>query len=331
LKLKMSVEREMKAEPGEGQSARDESVVVGSESRAGALEDTERAYLYMLWGALAFAVMGALSHLAGERCDWQVIALARTSLAFIFSTAIALSARVRLVLFRPALLWMRSIVGSLGVLCAFYALTHLPISTAITLANTFPVWVALLAWPILGYRPTRSIWLAILAGTLGVMLIQQPYWAGSRLAVMLALGNALCTAVAMIGLNRLSRVDARAVVVHFSGVSTVVCLLFLFLTGGARAGWTMTDGRLVLMLVGVGVAGTMGQLGMTRAFALGHPSKVAVVGLTQIIFALALDLLLWKRRIDLYTLCGIILVAAPTAWLLIHGPLRKSSSIHTTT
>src|SRR3712207_1652383 len=83
-----------------------------------------RAYLLMLLGSLAFASMGALSHLAGERCDWHLVAVARSSLAFALTLALALLSGVRLVLLRPAVLWMRSVAGSLGVLFAFYALTH---------------------------------------------------------------------------------------------------------------------------------------------------------------------------------------------------------------
>lgn len=317
----------MEAEPT---TTKQQTQTEAGADRAGAA-DVSRAYLFMLWGACAFAVMGALSHLAGERCGWQIIAAARTSLAFVFSLAVARASGVRLVLFRPRLLWMRSLVGSVGVLCAFYSLTHQSISTALTLSNSFPVWVALLAWPVLGQRPAAPVWVAVAAGLVGVVLIQRPDANGSHLASFAALGNAVCTAVAMIGLNRLRGVDARAVVVHFSGVSTVVCLAFLFFSGAGIAYSPLADARLLATLVGVGLAGTVGQLGMTRAFALGDPSKVAVVGLMQIVFACALDLVVWQRHFDAQVICGIILVTAPTAWLLVHSPLRRSAPIHVTT
>jgi drug/metabolite transporter (DMT)-like permease len=291
-----------------------------------------QAYLWMLWGSFAFATMGALGHLAGERCSWQIVALARTALALVFSLAFALATGVKLFFWRPATLWVRSISGSIGLLCSFYALTHLPISTSLTLSSTVPIWTALLAWLLLGYRPTLQIWVAIAAAIAGVVLIQRPYLRGGNLAGLAALGHALFWAVGMIGLNRLSGIDPRAVVTHFAGVSTFVALLFLLLTGADVGIWIPGDKVLLLMLVGVGVTGTIGQLGMTRAFALGHPSKVAVVGLTQIVFACFFDVLVWKHHFDLITICGILLVTAPTAWLLMHNPLRRSDAgIHTTT
>src|ERR687893_185355 len=112
--------------------------------------------------------MGALSHLAGERCDWQLVAVARTLVAFLLALSLAASTGVRLAFLRPRVLWVRSVAGSLSLLCAFYALTHLPVSTTVTLTNTVPVWVTVLAWPLLGQRPAAPVWTAIAVGLAGV-------------------------------------------------------------------------------------------------------------------------------------------------------------------
>ena len=290
-----------------------------------------RAYLFMLLGSLAFASMGAFSHLAGERCDWHLVAVARGSLAFLFTLTLALLSGVRLVLFRPAVLWMRSVSGSIGVLFAFYALTHLPISTSLTLSNTVPLWVTLLAWPVLGHRPRASVWVAVGAGLAGIVLIQRPEAAGDRLAAALALANALATSVSMIGLNRLGGVDARAVVTHFSGVATVFTLGFLLLSGGRVDYAPLGDAGVLGLLFAVGLSATVGQLAMTKAFALGNPSRVSVVGLMQIVFALVFDLLLWQRQFGPLVVLGIALVVGPSAWLMLRSPLRRqSAAVHTT-
>jgi drug/metabolite transporter (DMT)-like permease len=290
-----------------------------------------RAYLFMLLSSLAFASMGAFSHLAGERCDWHIVAVARSSLAFVFTLTLALLSGVRLVLFRPAVLWMRSVAGSLGVLFAFYALTHLPVSTSLTLSNTVPLWVTLLAWPVLGQRPSASVWVAVGAGLAGIILIQRPEAVGDRLAAALALANAFSTSISMIGLNRLGGVDARAVVTHFSGVATVFTLAFLLWSGEGVDYSVLRDGATLGLLFGVGLSATVGQLAMTKAFALGSPSRVSVVGLMQIVFALVFDLLLWQRQFGPLVILGIALVVGPSAWLMLRSPLRRqSAAVHTT-
>jgi drug/metabolite transporter (DMT)-like permease len=290
-----------------------------------------RAYLFMLLSSLAFASMGAFSHLAGERCDWHIVAVARSSLAFVLTLTLSILSGVHLVLFRPAVLWMRSVAGSLGVLFAFYALTHLPVSTSLTLSNTVPLWVTLLAWPVLGHRPRASVWVAVGAGLAGIVLIQRPEATGDRLAAALALANAFSTSISMIGLNRLSGVDARAVVTHFSGVATVFTLAFLLASGGRVDYAPLRDGTTLALLFGVGLTATVGQLAMTKAFALGSPSRVSVVGLMQIVFALFFDLFLWKRQFGPLVVFGITLVVGPSAWLMLRSPLRRqSAAIHTT-
>jgi drug/metabolite transporter (DMT)-like permease len=161
---------------------------------------------------------------------------------------------------------------------------------------------------------------AILAGVAGVALVEQPHFESGNLGVFSALAAAVFTAVAMLGLHALSDVDPRAIVVHFSAVATVFCLGAYALghVGGtlrhdpARLG----DPNVVLMLVGMAGTATVGQILLTLAFGYGAPAKVSVVGLTQIVMALAFDVWLENRVINAATLVGTVLVIAPTAWLL---------------
>jgi drug/metabolite transporter (DMT)-like permease len=275
----------------------------------------------MLLGSMAFALMSTMAHALAGSCDWQLIALARSSLAFLFAAILARSAGVRLVVWRPRTLWMRSLAGSLSLVGTFFALTRLPVSDVLTLTNTFPIWVALLSWPLLGEAPSGRVWLAAASGVAGVILIQRPHFAEGNFASLVALGSSLTTAIAMIGLHRLHKIDVRAIVVHFSGVSSLFCLGSLVLFERTTAREIIVDERLAMMLLGVGISSTVGQLFLTKAFASGPPAKVSVVGLTQIVFAMALEMLLWRHSFTPATLLGMALVLAPTAWLMVHRPV----------
>ncbi len=271
----------------------------------------------MVLGSLAFALMGELTHALRTSLDWQLVALARSLLGLFFASALALAAGRRLVVLRPRALWMRSLAGSVSLLCNFYALTHLPVSDVLTLTNTFPLWVAVLSWPLLGTAPTGRVWLAVAAGVLGVVLVQQPHLAGGNLAAVVALAAGLSTALAMIGLHRLEGIDPWAIVAHFAGVSALFCVGSLLFSGAAGPDRPGPAGPTLLLLLGVGVTATVGQWFLTRAFAAGSPAKVAVVGLSQVVFAVVLDLLLWDRSLSPGVVLGIVLVLAPTGWVLL--------------
>jgi drug/metabolite transporter (DMT)-like permease len=270
----------------------------------------------MLCGSVAFTLMGTMTHALGASCDWQVIALARSALPLICMIALALVGGGRLVFLRPRTLWIRSIAGSVSMVCTFFALTRLPVSDVFTLTNMFPLWVALFSWPLLKERPSWQVWLSIACGLVGVALVQQPHLAAGNFAALVALGSSVFIAIAMIGLHRLHGIDTRAIVAHFSGVSFVFCLAAFFLFERRAPLPLHVGGEALALLLGVGVTATVGQLFLTKAFAAGPPAKVSVVGLSQVVFALALDVLLFGYQANPTALVGMALVLAPTAWLL---------------
>ncbi len=283
----------------------------------------------MLWGAIFFACMGILTHVLRETFPWQTIALVRTSLALVIATLLTWSEGSTFVFFKPPTLWIRSLSGSCSLVLTFYALTHAhSLAEVLVLTNMFPVWVALLSWPVLGTFPRWDAWLAIGVGLVGVIVIQRPGIAPLDSALLAAAGASFTTSAAMLGLHRLKHLDPSAIVTHFSAVSVLFCLATMLLFPLASVGsgtssdevWT---GRNVLLLIGVGATATAGQLFLTKAFAAGVPAKVSVVGLSQVCFTAIADSLLWQRRLEWHTLIGMALIIAPTIWLLTRSGAPK--------
>jgi drug/metabolite transporter (DMT)-like permease len=278
-------------------------------------------YLWMLLGTAFFAVMAMLAFSLKDEVDWQWIAIARTGLAMTFAAAMALAARKRLVFLRPRKLWMRSLAGSVSLVCGFYAMTHYPVSEVLTLTSMFPLWVAVLSLPLLGEWPSLDVWPAVLVGLVGIVLIQQPQLGQGHIAVAAAILSSFTSAVAMIGLHQVREIDPRAIVVHFSGVALACCIaaLFVFPTQHVLS----LDLRTAALLLGVGVSATIGQLFLTMAFAAGPPARVSVVGLSQVGFTMLLEMAIWHRSFGGMTLVGIGLVIAPTVWTLLRGATQQ--------
>src|SRR5499426_1354966 len=285
------------------------------------------SYLHMLSASLAFAVMAAFSHRAGESCDWQLVVVARAVVAFFFAAIIARAGRVKLVWRGSPTLWVRSVAGSTAMLCNFYALAHLPVSDTLTLMNTSPIWVTLLLWLIFGQRPTKGIICAVGASVAGIALIQQPHFQRGKFACLMAVCGAFCTSIAMLGLNRLKHLDPRAIVVHFSGVASVATVVFLLLTDRKDYSTRLGDKSVLPLLLLVGAAGVAGQIGMTRAFAKGPASRISVIALSQILFGLGFDVLFWNRSVNLISLLGMALVIAPTAWIILGKAPQQSRDL----
>jgi drug/metabolite transporter (DMT)-like permease len=166
--------------------------------------------------------------------------------------------------------------------------------------------------------PSLATWVAAIAGVAGVALIQSPHFQSdpkSTWPIALALSAALTNALAMLGLNRLKGLDPWAIVVHYSGFATVV-VLGSWLVGPTPDLTPLAQPRVLVLLLGVGLAATFGQLCVTQAFTKGPPARMSVVGLSQILFALGLDLVFAGSSIEPLAVAGIALILAPTAWMM---------------
>jgi drug/metabolite transporter (DMT)-like permease len=287
----------------------------------------------MLCGCFWFSLMAFLVNAAGEEVDWRVVALVRSGLATMFALAVSLATGAQLAFFRPKMLWVRSIAGSLSMMTTFYALTdqNFPVSNTLTLTNTFPIWVALLTWPVTGERPTVGVWAAVLCAVSGVAITQQSAtvetWLGLRDgpagwttfpgAAWSALAASTFTATAMMGLNRLRGVSSFGVVVHFSAVATLFCVAALFLFEQKIGTDQLSDPTVIAVLFGVGLTATVGQVFLTFAFRTGKATNVAVVGLSQVVMAMAVEVA-GGAHLGWVKVAGTALVLGPTAWVMIH-------------
>lgn len=286
-------------------------------------------YAWMLVGAFCFAVMSSLAHALGDSVPWQIVAGARAGLALLFSLALCAAARVRLAVWRPRTLWVRSFAGSVSLVCGFYALSHMEaVGDVLALTNMFPLWIALLSWPVLGEVPTGEAWLSIVTGLVGVAVLHHPHFQTGDYTALLAVISSVASAVAMLGLHQLHEIDPRAIVVHFSGVSFVVCVAACFALPMSEVPAFWSDPAIAGMMIAMGFVGTVGQVCLTKAFAAGDPAKVSVVGLSQVAFGVVFDVLIWQRTFTPLKIVGMSLIMAPTVWLLLRRrPAEPEASV----
>jgi drug/metabolite transporter (DMT)-like permease len=197
------------------------------------------------------------------------------------------------------------------------------------LNNMFPIWVALLSWPLLKQFPSLAVWLTVASATAGVVLMQQPRLLEGNFASLAAMASSLCTAIAMIALNRLQGVDSRAIIVHFSAVGVLMCVVsyFALVLGGDTAtpipaafteNAPQKDSIMLVgfLLLGMGVMALLAQIGITKAFTTGNAAEVSVVNLTQVVFAMTFDIFCFGHPIDLVRFLGMSLILVPATWLM---------------
>ncbi len=174
---------------------------------------------FMLGSALAFSVMSALVKYAGTRLPTQEIVFARSVVALVLSLALLRRAGV---LARDAALAAaaRGLWGYGALSCVFYAMTHLPLAEATMIQYLHPTSHRELAAVVLGERGDRSLAASVRWAPPGVLLVVRPALPVRRAALALdpvavgaALGGAVLTAVAYVGVRELSRTEHPLMIV----------------------------------------------------------------------------------------------------------------------
>ncbi len=183
---------------------------------------------------------------------------------------------------------------------------------ALSFAKT--LFLALLAVPLLGERLTMGRMIGTCVGFLGVILIIRPSgayegWAGPAFA----LASALCFALSMITIRRLSATESTPLIVlYYTATATLVSGVSLLW------GWvTPTPSALGLFIV-LGVVGGTGQLFMTAAFRRAPASVVGPFNYAAIIWAALFGYLIWHEQLDIVFAIGATTIIVSGVWLARH-------------
>ncbi len=286
----------------------------------------------MLIGSVCFAMMALLAESLRDQFTYPWITMVRSGIATTLAIALTLLGGAQLVFLRPVTLWVRSLSGWASMICGFYALTHYDVEIVLALTNMYPLWVAILSWPLLGKTPSPKTWLALFVSCVGMWLV----YASSisfdtidtsrsyhpQLAIPMAILAGMLSGVALINLHRVKHIDTRAVVAHFSAVATVLSLfVWIFLPVSPPV--DVVDRASVLRLLGVGLAATLGQICLTMAFSTGAPARVSVVGLSQVVVAVIAKFIIEGRIPTPGSMLGMSLVVASTIWVILSDSARR--------
>ena len=156
-----------------------------------------------------------------------------------------------------------------GMLGFFFAIGHLPLGDVVALSFTQPLFIVVLAALILGERVGMARWRAMAIGFAGVLIIVRPGFQEIGIATIAVIGSALLYAGSNICIKVLMRTDTPAQ----AAISVNILMLPLsFAT--ALPGWIMPNAVQTLLLVGVGVSGTLGIYLISRAYLAAEASAV---------------------------------------------------------
>lgn len=202
----------------------------------------------------------------------------------------------------------RSVIGFAAIACFFYALTHLPLGTAVTLNYTSSLFFALICIVVLRERPKLLTLLALAVGFSGIVLLLKPTFnAETWLASCVGLLSGLFAGTSLFNVRELGQMGEPEwrTVFWFTGVSTIIG--FVVMLFDAIHPVTLDNSGILL---GLGVSATLGQLAMTRAYKVGSKFLAASFGYFTVVFSVLIGAWLWGDVVHSEALLAIVCIIA---------------------
>lgn len=251
--------------------------------------------LWMIAASFLFACMGVCVKLAAATHSAVEITFYRS-----FISLILMFGLVRLngvPLGTPHWRWQvtRGAVGFVALFSYFYAITLLPLATAVTLNYTSAIFLALYL-ALAGARLSPRLLGALGIGLLGVALLLKPTFHADQLfGGLVGLASGVLAGMAYFSVRELGArgEPEMRTVFYFSLVSSVGAGLWLLFSE-----LHALDARSSLLLLGVGGFATVAQLAMTRAYTRGKTLMSAALAYSTVIFSSLFGMLLWGELMD---------------------------------
>jgi S-adenosylmethionine uptake transporter len=251
--------------------------------------------LWMIAASFLFACMGVCVKLAAARHSAVEITFYRSFISLILMYGLVRLNGVPLK--TPHWRWQvtRGTVGFSGLFAYFYAITLLPLATAVTLNYTSAIFLALYL-ALAGARLRPRMLGALGVGLLGVVLLLKPTFHADQLfGGLVGLGSGVLAGMAYFSVRELAArgEPEMRTVFYFSLVSSVGAGLWLLFSE-----MHVPDTRSAMLLLGVGGFATAAQLAMTRAYTRGKTLMSAALAYSTVIFSSLFGMLLWGEIMD---------------------------------
>jgi len=235
------------------------------------------------------------------------------------------------------LLTIRGALGFFGTLTYILALRYLPLSEAIVINNTMPVFTGLFAVIFLGEKYDKTLAINTVMSLIGVILITKPSFLFPRngadifefrqYGLICIFFSTIAGAVITVLLKKLGASLHPSVTVFHLG------LMNSFLSGVSMIfdGQVIIDLKSCIILGIIGFTWTLGLALQAFSYRFGDASKIVVVMYAQVVFSFMFEIILDGLLPDIFSVLGSACIVSGFFVVVykisLQGTMRKSSEL----
>ena len=277
------------------------------------LSQKNKGIFHIVLAALCFSLMSFFIRLSGDLPSFEKAFFRNLVAAVVAAVLLARSPQgFRMKKGSLPFLLARSIAGSVGIVCNFYAVDHLPISDANMLNKLSPFFAIIFSYFLLKEKANKTEWSAVIVAFVGALFVIRPTMDLANLPALLGALGGLGAGIAYTFVRMLGKRGERGpfIVFFFSAFSTLLMVPFML------ADFKPMTGTQLLFLLLTGAAAMGGQLNITAAYTCAPAKEISVFDYSQILFAALLGFFFLGQIPDVLSFIGyaIIIGAAVFRW-----------------
>ncbi|MEA5056923.1 MAG: DMT family transporter [Anaerotignum propionicum] len=293
------------------------------------MSQRQKGILCIILSSFSFAMMNLFVHMAGELPSIQK-SFFRNFIAMLFALAILLKEKPVVSLDKESKRYLiyRSVFGTIGIVCNFYAVDHMLLSDASLLNKMSPFFSVLFAILFLKEKINLFQLFSIIFAFIGALFVIKPTGINlNTLPALVGLFGGICAGAAYTFVRAMGQrgVQGPVIVFFFSAFSCLVTLPYLVFQFHPMSLYQ------TVMLLLTGLAATGGQFGITAAYCYAPAKEISVFDYSQIPFAALLGFVFFGQIPDLYSWFGYFIICgtALAMFLYLNEHFHKSKEVLT--
>ncbi len=273
---------------------------------------TTRGIFWMIVSSIAFASMWVMIRFASHDVHAFVIVFFRNLFGTLVLVPMMLRNQGLMKISRLKANLRRATSGFIATTGTFYAVSHAPLATALSINYTAPLFATVAAVLFLGEKIHARRVAALIAGFAGMLIVVRPGALPLTPGVLAAMLSAVSTAFSIIAIRQLvASDDSRSVAawtfILMTPPSLVLALFY----------WTPPPASVWPLLFIIGCVAAVGQLAMNRAFALAEASAVLPYDFVRFGLVTVFGITIFGERLDAMTILGGVVIFGATVYLAV--------------
>ena len=213
---------------------------------------------------------------------------------------------------RPLLI-LRGVLGTLALVCIFYAIRNMPLSISTVIQYTYPIFISIFAGIFIKEKITSNIFFALIIGWFGILVILNPIQLSNtnveieNVSISIAFLGSICTALAYVTVKKLSFTEDVYVIIEYFPLVSLISLLPIVLIY-----WVTPNLNELIWIIGIGLFTQLGQTFLTKGLKKLPASEASTINYLQVLFGSIWGILFFSEKLNFNFLLGALLVLLGT-------------------